>query len=477
MLKKILIYIIAPFFTLGYLHAEGGYEIKVKLSNYDQKQLVLGFQLGDKSYIKDSTMVGADGWFTFKNKDTALDPGVYIILMKPENQYFQILVDTDDQHFSIEADSKEPLKTFKAKGSKVNSAFYDYLRFLETKRTDAEKLKKGADAEKNPEVKKKFEDELSKINQDVRKSQDDLVTKYPGTLMALLIKGSQDVEVPELDSKSDSLNRIKRYYFFKDHYFDNLDVANPKLLKTNVLFQKVDYYMQKLVVQHPDTLCKAVDRILALMKPNEETYKFYLIHFLNFYAKSNIVGFDGVYVCIVDNYYAKGLAPWTEKEQLDKITKEARQLRPILIGKKAPNIRMFKQDSTTINLYDVNADLTVLLFWNPECGHCKKEMHTVVDMEKKFRDKNVKIFAVCTALKDKANTCWDFVKEKEMGAFINVNDPEVTSGYYSQYKVNITPMVYILDKNKTIISKRISPEQLSEVIDHFLMEKEMSHNK
>src|SRR5690242_14512993 len=111
MLKKILIYLITPLLSLGYLHAQGGYEIKVKLSNYNQPQLVLGFQLGDKSYIKDSTLVGADGWFTFKNKETALDPGVYIILMKPENQYFQILVDSDDQHFSIEADAKEPLKT------------------------------------------------------------------------------------------------------------------------------------------------------------------------------------------------------------------------------------------------------------------------------------------------------------------------------------------------------------------------------
>lgn len=476
MLKRLLILIILPLFTIAGLRAEGGYEIKVKLANYNQLQLVLGFQLGDKSYIKDSTMITDDGWFIFKNKTTSLDPGVYIILMKPENQYFQILVDSDDQHFTIETDAKEPLKYFKSKGSKLNSTFYDYLRFLETKRADAEALKKKTEVDKSKEAQKKQEEELSKINKDVKKYQDDLTSKYPGSLMALLIKGSQDVEVPEMDPTNDSINRIKRYYYFKEHYFDNIDVANPKLLKTNVLFQKVDYYVQKLSVQHPDTLCQSVDRILKMMKPNEETYKFYLIHFLNFFAKSNIVGFDAVYVCIVDNYYAKGLAPWTEKEQLDKITKEARQLKPVLIGKRAPNIRMFKQDSTTINLYDVKADFTILLFWNPECGHCKKEMHSVVDLEKKFRDKNVKIFAVCTALKDKAGTCWDFVKEKSMENFINVNDPEVSSGYYSMYKVNITPMIYILDKDKTIISKRISPEQLSEVIDHFLMEKEMGKN-
>lgn len=473
MIKNLLFCITFSFLFISSSYADKGYEIKVKLANYTSKQLVLGFQLGDKSYIKDSTMVNSDGWFVFSGKDKPLDPGVYIILMKPDNQYFQILVDNNDQNFSIEADGKEPLKTFKSKGSKYNGIFYDYLKFLETERTEAEAYKKKSDAEKAADPKKKSDDHLQKINKDVRKYQDDLVAKYPGSLMALLIKGSQDIEVPEFNELSDSLSRVKRYYYFKDHYFDNIEMANPKLLKTNVLFQKVDYYMQKLCVQHPDTLCNAVDRVLALMKANDETYKFYLIHFLNFYAKSNIVGFDAVYVCIVDNYYSKGLAPWTEKEQLDKITKEARQLKPILIGKQAPNIHMFKQDGTTISLYDVKTDYTILMFWNPDCGHCKKEMPSVVALEKKFHDKGVTLFSVCTALKDKVNTCWDFIKEKGMEGFLNTVDPEVTSGYYSLYKVNVTPMIFILDKNKKIISKRISPEQLEEVMDHFMHDKEM----
>ena len=473
MIKNLVLFIAFCSLFIGSAVADKGYEIKVKLANYTSQQLVLGFQLGDKSYIKDSTMINSDGWFVFSSKEKPLDPGVYIILMKPDNQYFQILIDNNDQNFSIEADGKEPLKTFKSKGSKYNGIFYDYLKFLESKRTEAEAMKKKSDADKANDATKKSDNDLQKINKDVRKYQDDLVNKYPGSLMALLIKGSQDIEVPEFNNLPDSISRVKRYYYFKDHYFDNIEVANPKLLKTNVLFQKVDYYIQKLCVQHPDTLCNAVDRVLTLMKGNDETYKFYLIHFLNFFAKSNIVGFDAVYVCIVENYYAKGLAPWTEKEQLEKITKEARQLKPILVGKQAPNIHMFKQDGTNISLYDVKTDYTILMFWNPECGHCKKEMPSVVALEKKFHDKGVTIFSVCTALKDKVGTCWDFVKEKSMEGFLNTVDPEVTSGYYSLYKVTQTPMIFILDKNKRILSKRISPEQLEEVMDHFMHDREM----
>ncbi len=470
LLYKIFIFSAFSIFASYTVNADNGYEIKVKLKNYTQDKLVLGFQLGDKSYIKDSAIVDQNGWFTFKNEKN-LDPGVYIVLMKPDNQYFQILVDTDDQHFSFEADGKEPLTTFKAKNSKYNNIFYDYLRYIDGKRHEVEPLQKVVSGDNPESAKKKAQEGLDKINDDVRKYQDNLAAKNPNTVMALLVKASQDIEVPQFEGVSDSINKVKRYFYYKDHYFENIDLSNIKLLKTNVLFQKVDYYIQKLVVQHPDTVNLAVKRVLDKMAPTEEVFKFYLIHYLNFYAKSNIVGFDAVYVFIVENYYAKGMAPWTEKEQLDKITKEARSIKPTLIGKTAPNIKMYKQDNTPVSLYDVKSDFVVLLFWNPDCGHCKKEMPDVVAMEKRFKDKGVTVFSVCTALKDKVGECWNFIKDKEMQDFLNVVDPEVTSGYYTLYKVTQTPLTFILDKDKKIVSKKISPEQLDEVLEHFIEEK------
>ena len=121
--NRALVFSLLSLFLSLTSFGQKGYEIKVKLSNYSQEKLILGFQLGDKSYIKDSAMVDKNGWFTFENKETSLDPGVYIVLMKPDNQYFQILIDDNDQHFSFEADGKEPLKTLKTKGSNQNNQF------------------------------------------------------------------------------------------------------------------------------------------------------------------------------------------------------------------------------------------------------------------------------------------------------------------------------------------------------------------
>ena len=52
---------------------------------------------------------------------------------------------------------------------------------------------------------------------------------------------------------------------------------------------------------------------------------------------------DAVYVHIVKNYYAKGLAPWTEEDQLKKIVKNAEKLEPLLIGKTATRYQGIKK--------------------------------------------------------------------------------------------------------------------------------------
>ena len=88
-------------FTLSFfssmLFGQTGYQIEVKLDNYDQDLLMLGYHYGDKQYIKDSIKANVDGKFVFQGEE-ALDAGVYLVVMPPDNQYFQLLIDQKEQH-------------------------------------------------------------------------------------------------------------------------------------------------------------------------------------------------------------------------------------------------------------------------------------------------------------------------------------------------------------------------------------------
>jgi thiol-disulfide isomerase/thioredoxin len=458
-----------------------GYQIKAKIDGFSGKECYLGYYFGDKQYLKDTAYVETDGWFYFEGTQP-LEGGVYLLVMPPDNQFIQIVADKDNQWFSIETKLPESADNMKVKNSPDNQLFYEYLRFLSARRPEADTLRKQIAAPGIEEKKKKkLEDRLKQIDDEVVNHQKEIIAKHPKTMTAAIIKGNIQPEIPKYEGEEKEVQR-KQFHWLREHWFDNMDLTDPRMLRTPFLYQKIDHYIQKMTLQHPDSLNIAIDKLLKMVEPAEETFKFYLIHFLNFYAKSNIVGMDAVYVHIVDNYYATNRAPWTEKDQLDKIIDNAGRLRPLLIGKVAPNIQMETQQGERMNLHDFRSPFTVLFFWDPECGHCKKSMPEMVKFAKDYKDKGVSVFAVCTKLVTKddqgnfsmkeVDSCWSTIKEREMDVFFNTVDPYHRSRYKTVYDIKSTPQIYVLDHDKKILSKRIGAEQLPEVLTHFIEMKE-----
>ncbi|HAD14273.1 MAG TPA: DUF5106 domain-containing protein [Saprospirales bacterium] len=452
-----------------------GYKIRVKLENYAANELVIGFHYGEKQYVKDTVTLGADGYFTFE-ADTLFPAGVYLLVLKPDNSFIQVLLDDKNQQLTITTDAKDPVNKMKVKGSADNELFYEYMKLLNRQRPEADTLRAQlAKVKAQPVDSAKIASKILDIDKVVKKHQQDLINKNPGTMSAKIVKAAIDPEVPEFKGDEKTVAR-KKFNWVRAHFFDNIDVADPSLLRSPVLHNKVDYFITKLTPQHPDSVNLALDWLFGQMKGKQggENYKYYLIHFLNYYAKSNIVGFDACYVHIAQKYYCEGQAPWTKKEDLEKICDNARRLEPVLIGKVAPNIVVADQNNQPLALWDVDADYTVLFFWATDCGHCKKAAPHMVEFAKKFKDRGVKVFAVCTGVvtsKEDSNTyekvkesCWKGVEEKgfDDNLLLNTYDPFIKSRYRMLYDVQTTPQIFILNRNHEILMKRIGADQLGD---------------
>lgn len=466
-MKRYFALTIFALLSLSSLYADGGgYKIRVKLDNYPHQSLTLGFHYGDKQYVKDTAAVGADGWFTFE-ADTLLPCGVYLLVLKPDNNFIQVLIPADDQDFTMTTDAKDSVLKMKVKGSDDNETFYDYLRYLNGLRPEADSLRAMIGRSKgNPADSIKYTTKLADIDKSVKKFQQELIAKHPGFMSTKIVKASIEPELPDFKGDDKEVQR-KKYFWYRNHFFDNIDLADPCLLRSPVLHPKIDQFVTKVSPQHPDSVNAAVDFIIDKMKGTKENYKYYLIHFLNFYAKSNLVGFDACYVHIGKKYYCSGQATWTKKEDVEKICDNVARLEPILIGKIAPNITVTDRENKPHNLWDVDADYTVLFFWAPDCGHCKKAAPFMVEFAKKYKDRGVKVFAVCTAVGDKGPECWKGVEEKGFtdDLFMNLTDPYIRSHYKTLYDVQTTPQIFILDRKHEILSKRIGAEQLSDVME------------
>jgi thiol-disulfide isomerase/thioredoxin len=466
------------FILMGhaYVHAgngDGGYEIKVKLENYGRDTLLLGYQMGNSTYIKDTAILDkATGFFTFRG-DKKLSAGVYLIVTPPDNNYFQIMVNDKEQNITLITNPATPYIKAQLKGSTDNTIFFNYMSYLNDKRKEAEdaNAKRKTDSLGSLKI-------LNNLDKEVREYQENLIKKNAGTVASALIKTASEIETPKFDDLKEKNERdMAMYLYYKQHYFDNFDMANPALLRSPVLFQRIDAYIEKLTPQHPDSICISLDRIMELVQPNKETFQYYFIHYLNQYAKSKLVGFDAIYVHLSKKYIETGITDaFIEGENRTKIVTNANKIYPILIGKKAPEIKVFREDNSQVSLHGIKSKYTVLFFFEPTCGHCQKQTPDLVAFAKKMKEKgiDIKIVPTCTFVgTEKIPECWKYIKEKGMAEdfnFIPTVDPYMISRYKTLYNVESTPQIFVLDENKIIRSKSIEAKQLEDVMDYIIKE-------
>jgi thiol-disulfide isomerase/thioredoxin len=117
-----------------------------------------------------------------------------------------------------------------------------------------------------------------------------------------------------------------------------------------------------------------------------------------------------------------------------------------------------------VSLYDIKKDFVVLYFWEPNCGHCQEATPKLKAWYDKAKNEGVEVFAVCTQ-PDKAK--WEkYIQDNKLD-WINGWDPQRSTNYDYYYNVTSTPGIYILDKNKKIIAKKLPVEAIGSFIQNY----------
>lgn len=454
------------FLILFLNFAQAQHEITFEIDNYNNDTLVIGNYIMDKQLVYDTLYAKEEGVFVLKD---SIPVGVYLALTYPDKQYIQFLVNDFEKEFKVIYDY-ESRENVSFEGSLDNAAFQGHVNFLKDQRPLADSLRAEIDTLSKQGVDTQvLQEELDGLSDIVLHRQDSLIATNPGFLSTLLLKSN--LEVPLLEADETEESKLRQYYNYKYHYFDNIDLGSPYSLRTPFLFHRVSYYIDKLTPVDPDSIISAIDSVLTWMEPAPETYMYYLSHYLNSYAQPKIVGMDKVYVHLAENYYGAGKATWAKEENIEKILDRAIRIKPTLIGKIGADIQVFQEDGTPISISEIDYEFLVLLFWAPDCGHCKKSMPSYVEFNEEFKHKGVKTFAICTKYRDKVKDCWESVEEKNMHGFINGADEFNRSDFKLKYNVDSTPKVFILDKNREIIMKNIGGNQLKRAFEEIIFPK------
>jgi thiol-disulfide isomerase/thioredoxin len=229
-------------------------------------------------------------------------------------------------------------------------------------------------------------------------------------------------------------------------------------------------YFSQTVVQIPDSISAATDEVLSKTDKKNEVYRYLLTYIFNEMANSKVMGFDAAYVYIGKNYFCKeDMTPWVDTAKRFKICDRVNRLEPVLVGKRAQRL-ILPTDSTEMqwkNLTDVKAKYTILAFWDPDCGHCKKEIPVLIEAYHNLKKLGIDVAGFSPAIMEIENyKDWvEFIKNNNLD-WINVCDAKRHTNFRWEWDIQSTPQIYILDSEKVIKARRIGADQVEDYIRH-----------
>jgi thiol-disulfide isomerase/thioredoxin len=436
-------------------------------------------------YPDDTAVIDKKGYGVFKGK-RPLPEGMYIIYL-PSTRYFEMIIGKDQQ-FSLETDTADYTHTLSFKGSEENQLFLEFQRFIVGLRNRADSMQILLKKTENEEEKNHLQEQLKEINENRIAYIEKIASDHPDLFIATFLKATLDIVVPDppRDANGNIIDSTWQYYYYRNHYFDNFDIGDGRLLRTPLYEEKLMNYITKVVPQIPDSLNLEIDRLIEKARPDSNLFRYMLITLFNYFGKSNYMGMDAVQIHIADKYYITD-SWWSDPKFIADLKERVEKTKPLLIGKIAPDIELveipaehfikaehdsvmkkFPHVGVHFKLHEVQAEYLVLVFWEADCGHCKTAIPNLYEIyENSLKEKGVKVLAVSTLFGEEGKVKWvDFVNAHKLYNWINAWNP-YSYDYKITYDIMTTPQIFILDKDKKIIAKKIAAEQVEDIIDAF----------
>ncbi len=447
-----------------------GHQINLQ-SNYKSGIVYLTYYMGKNFILQDSAAVSNTGKSVFKSTQK-LPAGIYVLVFPGKRLTADFLIDKE-QIISINADTNH-LDKIIITGSPANVIFKQYQGFVNVKGKQLQEAKTKFTLAKNVIDSAKHETAYKKYSKDLNDYRLAIVRDKPTSMMAVLLNALREPTYPTkvAITHQDSLDN---YNFYKQHYWDGISFMDDRIIRSPFFLPKLETYYREVMPQSSDSLIKDIDYKLLLARTNPEMYKFLLNWFTDEYISPKYMGQDAVFVHLYEQYHSKGVTTWLNEKQHDAITKRAFMVMANLIGEKAADLDFVDVNGKSSALYDVDAAYTVVIFWDPTCGHCKHELPRVDSLYRaSWQQKNVKIYAVLSE-PEKLKSAWiSYINEHKIADWVNVyqskeslelEKKEQRPSYRQLYDVVVTPTLYLLDKDKHIIAKKLTLEQINDLLE------------
>ena len=233
------------------------------------------------------------------------------------------------------------------------------------------------------------------------------------------------------------------------HYWDEVDFGDMTLVSSDAFSAKVIDFLYSYTAMeegaHFDSLSMVgISVVMGKAKVNMRVYEFLLEYLLEGYTamgRSRITDY-------LLNYpqLAEGEITMEEGLRLDSISESFQKVR---VGALAPDYSGVSIDGKSYRLYESKAQRILIVFWSTDCEYC----HDFLVKIRKNLDLKTDYELVTFALAEDQKEVEVAVKKMRLPGYHFYDDSRWESKPFLDYHVTSTPMVFLLDADKTILCK------------------------
>ncbi|MFT3682761.1 MAG: redoxin domain-containing protein [Ferruginibacter sp.] len=451
-----------------------GYKVSLHIPQYKSGIAFLVYHMGKNLNLEDSAAVSNKGLAVFQGKKK-LPGGIYAVVLPGKDKLADFFVDKE-QVINISIDTTDLLNKTLVTGSKENVLFQQYQKYMAVKGRQWETERKAYSESKTKADSALHEENYTRLNKELNDYRENLVKNNPQSMMASVLNAMKEAPLLHANPKTHE-DSLQNYYNYRKHYWDGVTFMDERILRTPFFLPKFEKYYREVLVQHPDSIIKEADYQILLARSCPEMYKFLLNWLTDEYINPKYMGQDAVFVHLFQKYHSQGLTNWLNEKQMEVINRRGYMLMANVVGAKAADLEMLDTTGKPASLYSVNADYTLVCFWDPHCGHCKEEVPRIDSIyQASWKKHGMKIYAVLSGdSKEDLKPDWlKFIAEHKLGDWIHVYETKEMAdanaaaqkpSYRQLYDVTMTPTVFLLDKEKRIVAKKLSFQQIDELLN------------
>jgi thiol-disulfide isomerase/thioredoxin len=249
------------------------------------------------------------------------------------------------------------------------------------------------------------------------------------------------------------------------HFWDKFDMQDTTQVKNPDEGEQQLADFLGLLAKAPDSALRdqAVAHMMDQAKVNRTSFDYFIKQYENYL-------YDGNSPMRNDISYEYVLRYLIKTDVLTDLEKEA--YRPIYklvlrnkVGQKAEDFSFALANGSKQKLSDTKAKYTFLMFYDPDCSHCKETIHQLRDtpqLVQLFDQLQVQVLAI-DPWGDRAK--WKAYQTELSDKWINGFDSDSKILSFNLYDLKASPTIYLLDENKKVLLK---DTYLEPVIQYFV---------